>query len=131
MIAVDANVVLRLLANDDAAQAAKARKLFDAMATSDASIWISDTVLVEVVWTLARAYGHAGTALVVAVRALLQNATVAFESAHAVQAALVMFEAGPADFADCLLVAKAKDAGCDEVLTFDRKMGTLPGVKLL
>lgn len=131
MIAVDANVVLRLLANDDAAQAAKARKLFDAMAAQDASIWLSDTVLVEVVWTLSRAYGHARAALVVAVRALLQNATVAFESAHAVQAALVMFESGPADFADCLLVAKAKAAGCDDVLTFDRKMRTLPGVKLL
>ncbi len=131
MIAIDTNVLVRLLVNDDAAQAGKVRRLFDAMAAEDASIWISDTVLVEVVWTLARAYARPREDLVSVLRALAVNATVALESEAAVRAAIETFEGGPADFADCLLAEKARLAGCDRLVTFDKGMRELPGVKLL
>ena len=42
-----------------------------------------------------------------------------------------LFQQGPADFADCLLCAKAAAAGCDRVATFDRGTRTLRIVKLL
>ncbi len=131
MIAVDTNVLVRLLVNDDAAQATKAKRLFDAMAGEDGSIWITDTVLVEVAWTLARAYGRSRENLVSALRALAGHATVALESAAAVRAAIETFEAGPADFAHCLLAEKARLAGCTQLVTFDKGMRALPGVKLL
>ena len=70
MIAVDTIVLVRLMVNDEPAQAARAKQLFDAKAGEDGSIWVSDTVLVELVWTLARAYGRSRTELVTAVRAL-------------------------------------------------------------
>ncbi|HSW06395.1 PIN domain-containing protein [Aquabacterium sp.] len=131
MIAVDTNVLVRLLVNDDVAQAAKARRLFDAQAEQDAAIWIADTVLVETVWTLARAYQRLRADLVLALRALATHATAVLESPQAVQQAIEAFERGPADFADCLLCAKAALAGCDSVATFDRGMKELAGVKLL
>jgi predicted nucleic-acid-binding protein len=131
MIAVDTNVLVRLLVNDDAEQALKARKLFDAHADEDGSIWISDAVLVELVWTLARAYGRERSEIVVALRALRSSATVAFEASEPVDAAIALYEKGPADFADCLLAATAHVAGCAHVVTFDRKMQSLPGVRVL
>jgi predicted nucleic-acid-binding protein len=131
LIAVDTNVLVRLLVNDDAAQASKAKQLFDAMAGEDGSIWIADTVLVEVVWTLARAYERSREDLVTALRALVGHATAALESAAAVRAAIETFGAGPADFADCLLAEKARLAGCDRLVTFDKGMRDLPGVELL
>lgn len=131
MIAVDTNVLVRLLVNDDAAQANKARRLFDAMGADDGSIWIADAVLVEVVWTLARAYARPREDLVSVLRALAGNATVALESEGAVRAAIETFEAGPADFADCLLAEKARLAGCERLATFDKGMRGLPGVRLL
>ncbi len=131
MIAVDTNLLLRLLVNDDAAQAIKARRLFDDMAGEDGSIWVSDMVLVEIVWTLARAYQRPRLELVAVLRALTCHATIALESTAAVRAAIATFESGPADFADCLLAEKARLRGCDRLVTFDKGMRGLPGVKLL
>lgn len=131
MIAVDTNVLVRLLVNDDPAQAAKARRLFDDQAVDDGAVWIADSVMVELVWTLARAYRRERDDLVLALRALAAHATVVLESPAAVSQAIDAFERGPADFADCLLAAKAQAAGCTAVYTFDRGMKGLPGVKLL
>ena len=131
MIAVDTNVLLRLLVGDDPSQAAKARRLFDRADAEQKTIWVSDTVLVELVWTLARAYSRDRADIVKALRTLSSHATVVLESAAAVRDATDAFEQGRADFADCLLCVKAQMVGCDEVATFDRGMRALPAVRLL
>ena len=131
MIAADTNVLVRLLIADDDMQASKARHVFDKAAEQDICVWVSDTVLVEVVWTLDRAYGRERGEIVRALRALASHATVALESPAAVRSATDAFEQGPADFADCLLAMKAAAAGCSQVVTFDRGMKALPGVRVL
>jgi predicted nucleic-acid-binding protein len=52
MIAVDTNVVVRLLTGDDPKQAAAAKSLFAA-----GPIWIARTVLLETGWVLDSLYG--------------------------------------------------------------------------
>lgn len=131
MIAVDTKVLVRLLVNDDAAQSSAARRLFDDAAAHDRSIRVGDTVLVELAWTLSRAYGRSRPDIAKALHALLGDATVVLESRDAVRTATEAFERGPADFADCLLCAKAVAAGCEVVATFDRGMKHLPSTKLL
>lgn len=131
MIAVDTNVVVRLLIGDDAHQAQIARQLFDDHADQDGSLWLSDVVVVEVAWTLARAHDRSRADIATALNALLRHATVALESTADIRAALVLYEQGPADFADCLLSVKAQRHGCDAVVTFDRKMRRLAGVTVL
>lgn len=131
MIAVDTNILVRLLVNDDVAQAARAKKLFDAQSGEDGSIWVSDTVLVELVWSLARAHGRSRADLVVVLRALASNATVSLESPAAVRSAVEVFARGNSDFADCLLSEKALRVGCSQIFTFDKDMRALSGVTLL
>ena len=48
MIAIDTNVVLRYLLVDDEIQAKKATKLID----SNESVYVSNVVLAETIWTL-------------------------------------------------------------------------------
>lgn len=128
MIAVDTNVLVRLFVNDDVAQAAKARALFDAHADKDDSLWIADIVLAELVWALDRSYGRPRNDIVAVLRALAGNATVQLESAAAMAQATTLYERGPADFVDCLLAIKAQLSGCESLRSFDRKMKGLPGV---
>jgi predicted nucleic-acid-binding protein len=52
MIAVDTNVLVRLLTEDDPEQTAAARSLF-----ATAPIWIAKTVLLETGWVLRSVYG--------------------------------------------------------------------------
>lgn len=130
MIALDTNVLVRLLTRDDEAQAQRARKAFDDHA-EDGGLFVADIVLVELCWTLARSYGASRADIARAVRALLDNASIALESAAAVKQALASFEAGGADFPDCFIVAKAGAAGCSRILSFDKRMAALPNVELL
>ncbi len=131
MIAVDTNVLVRLFVNDDAAQAAKARALFDAHADEDDSLWIADVVLTELVWALAGCYSRPRSDIVTVLRALAGNATVQLESAASIGDATALYERGPADFVDCLRAAKARARGCTALRSFDKKMKGLPGVALL
>ena len=131
MQAIDTNLLVRLFTRDDAAQGKRVRDLFDRHANEDGAFWIADTVLVELAWTLDRAYGRSRSDIAKALRALSGNATIQLESPSAVTQAIALYEPGPADFADCLLIAKAEAVGCDAVRTFDRKMRGLPRVKLL
>jgi predicted nucleic-acid-binding protein len=52
VIAVDTNVVVRLLAGDDAKQSAAAKAIF-----AGGAIWIARTVLLETAWVLISVYG--------------------------------------------------------------------------
>jgi predicted nucleic-acid-binding protein len=58
MTAVDTNVVVRLLTEDDPKQAAAARSLF-----GSGPIWIAKTVLLEAGWVLRSLYGFEESAI--------------------------------------------------------------------
>ena len=58
MIAVDTNVVVRLLTEDDPTQTAAVRSLFAA-----GPIWIAKTVLLETAWVLRSFYGFDESAI--------------------------------------------------------------------
>ena len=131
MIAIDTNVLVRLFVYDDIEQTNKVRALFDSYADEAQSVWLSDIVLIELVWVLKRSYNSTVSEICNALRALTRNATVCIESHDFMSEALGLYEQGPAGFADCLLAVKASHAGCDALRTFDKKMKALPGVKLL
>ena len=131
MKAIDTNVLLRLFVNDDKAQAAKARALFEAHAEEDDSLWIADVVLAELVWASSRSYGRPRSDVVTVLRALVGNATVKLESSACMVEATTLYELGPADFVDCLLAVKAKAQRCTALHSFDKKIKSLHGVSLL
>jgi predicted nucleic-acid-binding protein len=114
VLAVDTNVVVRLLVNDDARQAAVARRLFE----SD-EIWISVTVLLEAAWVLESVYELSATETAKALRGLLGLPNVRVEDAGAVAAALEAAGRG-LELADALHLARVPD---DSVfVTFDRSL---------
>lgn len=85
MIAVDANVVVRLLTQDDPKQAAAARSLFAA-----GPIWIAKTVLLETGWVLRSLYGFDESAIRNAFTKLLGLKDVHTEDKPSMAAALAL-----------------------------------------
>ena len=77
MIALDTNVLVRLVLRDDDAQAERARQLFDAHADVDESLFVSDVVLAEFAWVLRSRYELPSAAIATALGAMLDNATIA------------------------------------------------------
>jgi predicted nucleic-acid-binding protein len=126
MLAVDTNVLVRLLARDDARQAA----------ASDAAVakgaWVSQLVLAECVWVLDAVYGRTPRQLVAALDLLLAHEHLVLQDADVVAAALAHFRAKPAlGFSDCLVLEIARKAGHQPLATFDKALGRLAGVQRL
>ncbi len=96
MIAVDTNVLVRLLTGDDPKQAAAARALF-----ATEPIWIAKTVLIETAWVLGSFYGFEESAISTAFGRLLGLKNVRAEDQPAVAAALALSSHG-ITFADAL-----------------------------
>src|SRR2546423_6095989 len=96
MIAVDTNILVRLLTGDDAKQEAAARSLFAAD-----SVWIAKTVLLETGWVLRSLYGFDEGAIQGAFTKLLGLKNVQVEDEPSVAAALALIEHG-LEFADAL-----------------------------
>ena len=126
MIALDTNVLVRLLADDDPRQCARARA---AVATAEANgeaVHVNDVVLAETMWAMATRYKTPKSKLVEIIRGLLDSGTFEFESRACFEETLRLFERSSADFSDCLIVAKNAAAGCRSTLTFDAECITLP-----
>ena len=85
MTAVDTNVLVRLLTEDDLKQAAAARSLF-----ATEPIWIAKTVLLETGWVLRSLYGFEESAVRDAFTKLLGLQNVHTEDEPSVAAALAL-----------------------------------------
>jgi predicted nucleic-acid-binding protein len=96
MIAVDTNVIVRLLTQDDPEQTACAASLFAAH-----PIWIAKTVLIEVSWALASFYKYRSERVREALENLVGLPNVEVEDEAVVESALALAAQG-IDFADAL-----------------------------
>ena len=119
MTGLDSNVLVRYLAQDDVAQAARASRLIERELTERAPGFISLIVLVETCWVLKRLYGITPAEIAETVRDLLDARQLVVENRGAVTRALVRTQSE--DIADGLIAEIAVQAGCTRIVTFDRK----------
>jgi len=133
MIAVDTNVLLRYLLNDDAVQADIAANLIK----GGNMVLITDVVLVETLCTLSgKKYRLNKDQLAGVVHALFEEPNIRFEDGAAVWTALNDYrESDGTDFADSLIinkarmVAKAQGSSFSGSYTFDKAAQKLQGAK--
>ena len=130
MIAFGTNVLLRLLLNDDAAQARKAQALLDQAVSRSDKVLLPDIVLCEMEWVLSSAYKVPKTQIIKTLRRLLDAEEFAFLNRAAVTGALTAYEEGSADFSDYLIGASAAGAGATTTYTFDRALRPAAGFSL-
>jgi predicted nucleic-acid-binding protein len=119
VIAIDTNVVVRLLTNDDPAQAARAADLL-----ARERVLVPKTVLLETEWVLRYSYELPPSVVLAAFRKLLGLPQVAAEDATAIARALELYKGGM-DFADALHLASARDATA--FATFDARLAKRAG----
>jgi predicted nucleic-acid-binding protein len=124
VVAVDTNVLVRLVTNDHAAQAARAAAVF-----RSGAVLITKSVLLETEWVLRYSYNLDTVAILRALRGVLGLENVSAEDPATAATALRLLEQG-VDFADALHVASSAQA--DRFLTFDgqlvkRAARVLPG----
>lgn len=130
MIGLDTNIVVRYLAQDDVQQCKKVNRLIENELNSERKGYISLITLVEVVWVLETCYDQKKAELIAVIEGLLATKQFSIQRADIAYLALKAYRNGSGDFSDALIVAIALDAGCEKVLTFDKKAISL-GMELL
>ena len=128
MIALDTNVLVRYIVQDDKAQTKKAAQAIEGL-TVDMPAFISCIVLCELNWVLASFYKISKTDRIEALQGVLSVAVFDIERAEVCLKALKLYEAGAADFSDYVIQQVAAQEGYDTVLSFDKKALKSSGFK--
>jgi predicted nucleic-acid-binding protein len=130
VIALDTNVLVRFLVQDDPLQAQLATNVIDQL-TDDEQGFVSREVLIELVWVLERAYRLGRAEIAAVLDGLLSAIELIIEGSDEVAPALELYRNDGFGFADLMIAAAARRAGATHLVTFDRKAAKLPGVRLL
>lgn len=115
MIAIDTNIIIRYLWQDDKAQAALAVKLIDGRQ----QVLIADIALIECIWVLSgKKYNLNKESILMALSSLIQHKNIIFENKKAVWTAFNLYKNSQAvkvgakkkdlDFADALILEKSR-----------------------
>jgi predicted nucleic-acid-binding protein len=131
-IAIDTNVLVRLLVRDDEAQFQAAQRLVEQADTAGETLLIVLGVLLETEWVLRSRYRLDKMAITTTFARLLEVDGLVFEHEPTVEEALYIWTQHPsADFADCLHNARAAQLGRTRFVTFDAGAAKLPRGELL
>lgn len=130
MIGLDTNVLVRYVAQDDPVQSAKATDLVESLSVASPG-FIAMVSVVELVWVLQSCYASSKDEIVQVIDTLLRTKELTVEHTDIVWQALRRFTNANADFADCLIERCAHVAGCDYIVTFDRKAARTAGMRHL
>jgi predicted nucleic-acid-binding protein len=114
MIGLDTNVLVRYLTQDDPSQSALANQLIEQTLAEEKKLFINHIVLCELVWVLTRAYDYPKFTVIEVIEKILLAHQFEIEDKSSVLEALNDFKTSRADFADCLIGVKNRNAGCEK-----------------
>lgn len=124
MLAVDTNVLVRLITRDDDKQVAAAEHFVERGA------WISHLVLAETCWVLEASYELKPDGIATAIEMLLNHQSLSVQDPDVVEEALEHFRNKPAlGFSDCMVLEIARKAGHTPLGTFDKNLSKISGAK--
>ena len=126
MIAIDTNVLLRYLLDDDKAQSRRAAELI----LGDTPVLVTDVVLAETIWTLkGKRYNLDKEAIIKVVHSLFEEPSIVFESGQTIWRSVNDFKNAKsvksgrkrkeADFPDALIVNKARHVANETAVEFE------------
>jgi predicted nucleic-acid-binding protein len=95
------------------------------------SLFVPVTVTLELEWVLRARYEVGKEDVLRVLSNLFSAAELSFESERALEVALHLYRDGPADFADCLHIALAAEAGEQPLWTFDKGAARVAGARAI
>ena len=130
MIALDTNVLVRYLAQDDDAQFRVAASLIEGC-TSDAPGYVCREVMIELVWILERAYKYSREEIAEALLSIVTASQLSVENAQDIASIVNLYREDGYDFADLMIRQAAQRTENRILKTFDQKLAKLDSVELL
>ena len=120
MIAIDTNILVRYITQDDLVQAEAAEKLLATYNSKSQSIFINNIILCEFVWVLEKGYKYSQQQISSAIRIILSTEEFAFEHHNILWLALEDYELKNTDFSDSLISKLNYNLGYKQTFSFDK-----------
>jgi predicted nucleic-acid-binding protein len=125
---LDANILLRFITGEPAAQAQEVADLFRAAEAGKARLAVLPIVLAEAVFVLTGFYEHPRSKVAEVLSHLISCPGFHSDEQDRMLQALKLFGAGKLDFVDCYLAASSIRDG-RSLVSFDRDLVKLHGIK--
>lgn len=122
MIAIDTNVLIRYLVQDDPVQAKKASETLETAHHKKEKCFLSNIVLCETVWVLESAYDFDKKEVLLVLEKILKVDLFLFENKDVLRKAIDHYTQAPADFSDYLIGLQGKEEGAETTFTFDKSL---------
>ena len=130
MIALDTNVLVRFLTQDDDVQFQVAADLIEGC-TRDVPGYVCREVMIELVWVLERAYKYSREEIADALLRIVTASQLSVENAQDIASIVNLYRDEGYDFADLMIRQAAQRTESRILKTFDQKLARLDGVELL
>lgn len=131
MIALDTNILVRLILHDDDTQARAAERLVVKARRERTQMFVADVVWCELVWVLTRRAGLSREDIAVALDQMLRTELIVVAAPAVIERALAAYRNGKGDFADYLVREQALVLDAREVVTFDRALKGQDGFRVI
>lgn len=131
MIALDTNVLVRYVTDDDPRQSPRAARFVESELSAGQPGFIGLVTLAELAWVLRSHHRATPDEVLVVVEELASDPRFRLQDSRAVWLAIDLAESSGGDFADALVAALASVHGCTHGVTFDKHAARLPGMRLL
>ena len=120
MIAIDTNILVRYITQDDEAQSKAAENLLAKYSNKFQSIFINNIVMCELIWVLEKGYSYNQEQIASTIRVILSTEEFAFEYHNILWLALEDYELKKVDFSDSLISKLNHHLGFKQTFSFDK-----------
>ena len=131
MRALDTNILVRFLVQDDEKQVMIVNQLFSEAEKNKESMYVTSLVVLELMWVLQASYKVEREDILTAVGELLNMPVLKFQDQSALRAFVVEAVGNNFDLSDLVIGQVAQGAGCEVTLTFDKKAAKSDCFKML
>jgi predicted nucleic-acid-binding protein len=131
MKALDTNVLVRFLVRDDEQQSEAVYRKFKQTEANKEVLFIPVLVVLETVWVLESVYEVTRPEILDSIDQLLLMPILEFEVQSAIRSFVASARENKTDLSDLLIAHSARFAGCECVITFDKRASNLELFELL
>ena len=131
MKALDTNVLVRFLVRDDEQQSEAVYRKFKQTEADKEVLFIPALVVLEAVWVLESVYKATRQEILDSIDQLLLMPILEFEVQSAIRSFVSSARENKTDLSDLLIAHSARFAGCECVITFDKRASNLELFELL
>jgi predicted nucleic-acid-binding protein len=131
MPALDTNVILRYIVEDDPKQARMAQRYIEQHAEAGNSLFLATSVILETEWVLRSVYQFTKDEIIKVFVGLLEAREMTFQDEASLERAVHRYREFNIDFADCLHLASVESFDQLPLASLERKVRDTDGFEAL